>query len=60
METKELLEKLVKEVAAQNRLIALLLADKLGLVPNWDFLNKEERLERLKEESNYFVELVSK
>lgn len=59
METKELLEQLVKEVAAQNKLIALLLADRLG-IPNWSFLSTKEKLERLKEISVYFLELVSK
>lgn len=59
METKELLEQLVKEVAAQNKLIALLLAKGMG-IPNWDFLNKGEQIERLKDESCYFLDLVSK
>ena len=59
METKESLEQLVKEVAAQNKLIALLLADRMG-IPNWDFLNKKEKIDRLKDESCYFLDLVSK
>lgn len=59
METKELLEQLVKEIAAQNKLIALLLADKIG-ISNWDFLSKEKRLEKLKENADYFSELASK
>ena len=59
METKELLEQLVKEVAAQNKLIALLLADKLG-ISNWNFLSKKEKIEKLDENSGYFLELVSK
>ena len=59
METKELLERLVKEVAAQNKLIALLLADKLG-ISNWNFLSKKEKIEKLDENSGYFLELVSK
>ena len=59
METKELLEQLVKEVAAQNKLIALLLADKLG-ISNWSFLSVNEKIEKLEENSGYFLELVSK
>ena len=59
METKELLEQLVKEVAGQNKLIALLLADKLG-ISNWSFLSVNEKIEKLEENSGYFLELVSK
>lgn len=59
METKELLEQLVKEVAAQNKPISLLLADKLG-IPNWSFLSIKEKLEKLGENSVYFLELASK
>ena len=43
METKELLEQLGKEVAAQSVWFALLLADKLG-IPNWSFLSTKENL----------------
>ena len=53
METKELLEQLVKEVAAQNRLIALQISR--NNVDTWD---KDDRtiIEEMKEISDSIIE----
>ena len=53
METKELLEQLVKEVAAQNKLIALQISR--NNVDTWD---KDDRtiIEEMKEISNSIIE----
>lgn len=46
METKELLEQLVKEVAAQNKLIALLISTKLG-IENFCMFDEERKIKEL-------------
>lgn len=46
METKELLEQLVKEVAAQNKLIALLISTKLG-IENFAMFDEERKIKEL-------------
>lgn len=53
METKELLERLVKEVAAQNKLIALQIARQN--VNTWD-KSDPQIIEEMKEISNSIIE----
>ena len=53
METKELLEQLVKEVAAQNKLIALQIARQN--VDTWD-KSDPQIVEEMKEISNSIIE----
>lgn len=46
METKELLEQLVKEVAVQNKLIALIVSTKLG-IENFGMFDDERKIKEL-------------
>lgn len=57
METKELLEQLVKEVAAQNKLIALL----IGIMYNIDDKNavpKKELFNKANKDAAYLIDLL--
>nr|WP_306563136.1 hypothetical protein [Bacteroides intestinalis] len=57
METKELLEKLVNEVAAQNKLIALLISKEVCISFNdIDFLNEEKFMSLCSERAKYILE----
>lgn len=52
MEKKEeLLERLVNEIAAQNKLIALQIAKSMG-IENFHFLNEDEQLNRINKKAN--------
>lgn len=51
MEKKqEVLERLVNELTAQNKLIALLIAKKMG-IENYDFLSEEQRIFQLSQKA---------
>lgn len=56
METKELLERLVKEVATQNKLIAMLLSVKIGIIPNLGYNSIETQIKLLKEKCDVFLD----
>ena len=56
MEMKELLEQLVKEVAAQNRLLALQISTMIcGKYIDFDFIKKDEYLSLLLKEQKIIV-----
>lgn len=54
-EEKELLERLVKEVATQNKLIAMLLSIKIGTIPNLGLNSTETQIKLLKENCDVFL-----
>ena len=55
-EEKELLERLVKEVATQNKLIAMLLSVKIGIIPNLGYNSIETQIKLLKEKCDVFLD----
>lgn len=57
-EEKDLLERLVKEVATQNKLLAMLLSFNFG-VTNWGFISEKEQFEQIQKKSNQIFEWVS-
>lgn len=54
METKELLEQLIKEVAAQNRLNAIMFLEKRGRI-DLDFVKDENDKKFIEERINEFL-----
>lgn len=58
MEKKEeLLERVANEIAAQNKLIALLITKKMG-IENYDFLSEDEQLNRINKKANSILKIV--
>lgn len=57
-EEKDLLERLIKEVAKQNKLIAMLLSFNFG-VTNWSFMSEKEQFEQIQEKTNQIFDWVS-
>ena len=58
MEKKEeLLERLVNEIAAQNKRIALQIAKSMG-IENFHFLNEDEQLNRINKKANSILKIV--
>ena len=57
-EEKDLLERLLKEVATQNKLLAMLLSFNFG-VTNWSFISEKEQFEQIQEKTNQIFEWVS-
>lgn len=56
MEKKEeLLERLVNELAVQNKLIAMLLANSIG-IPNFDFLSDKQKISALNVNADIIIE----
>ena len=60
MEKKEeLFEKLVNELAAQNKLIALLIAKEMG-IDNYSILSDEQQLSRVVQKATSILEEIYK
>lgn len=54
METKELLEQLVKEVAAQNKMSAIVFLERYGMI-DLDFVKDENDKKFVEEKINEFL-----
>lgn len=58
MEKKEeLLERLVNGIETQNKLIAMLLADSIG-IPNFDFLSDKQKISALNVNADIIMALI--
>lgn len=55
-EEKNLLERLVKEVATQNKLLAMLLSIKIRNIPNLELNSVETQIKLLKENCKIFID----
>lgn len=55
-EEKDLLERLVKEVATQNKLLAMLLSIKIRNIPNLELNSVETQIKLLKENCKIFID----